>query len=145
MPIRAIAIALLAASCAWAQATTSSGEIASITQSKSAITKASTPKQSEPETKAEARARENEARAKKALALRLLKRSHGGNQELSLEDRVSVLSEQVRTAGRLNPKLARTWADELFALANQLPSQMTTGAQEKAVSALAASDPDHAL
>jgi len=145
MPIRAVTIGLVAVgfACALAQTPTSktvpTPDYSAATSDKPAAQPGkenNAPSSKAParvneaksaDTKAEARAKdkdkENDAKAKRALALRLLKRSHGVNQELSLEERVGELCEQVGVAGRLDPKLANEWANELLELSSQMPDR----------------------
>lgn len=76
----------------------------------------------------------------------LLERAYSISRDLPLEARASLLSWALDPASRIEPKLAASWADELFQISQDLSnSDQQARAEVAAVRALARIDVDHAL
>ncbi|HXZ80487.1 MAG TPA: hypothetical protein VEG30_11195 [Terriglobales bacterium] len=66
-------------------------------------------------------------------AIDLLQRSHAIGEQLPLRDRLNTLQRQVRAAARLDPSLARAWANELLEASNDLPDPDERAASQAGV------------
>lgn len=79
------------------------------------------------------------------LGLDLLKKSHGLNEQLSDQQRFTLLTGQIQTANRYDKTLGNEWAHELFELGKQGRVRSPGMVQLIAINSIAGSDPEEAL
>ncbi len=91
------------------------------------------------------RAATKEEAARKQRALDLIVRSHALDQQVSDEERQTLLPTQITVVSRLDSALAKQWANEMFDLGTSLGGAKATFAQAMAIGSLASKQPQDAL